>query len=103
MQPAETAPVLLSPPVGRRHTPFTAEGRIVQDPGAAGLSEPHFTVDELARILRVSTDTIRRWFRNEPGVVHLGRATPGRRVYDPLRIPRNVAERVYGQSLKPPR
>ncbi len=58
-------------------------------------SETHFTVQELAQLWRVSADTIRRKFRNEPGVVHFGSFNRRRRIYDPIRIPASVAERVY--------
>jgi hypothetical protein len=57
--------------------------------------EVHFTVQELAQLWRVSPDTIRRKFRNEAGILHLGSAKRNRRIYDPIRIPQSVAERVY--------
>jgi hypothetical protein len=62
---------------------------------AAGPSETHFTVQELAQLWRVSPDSIRRLFRDEPGVVHFGRSKRNRRIYDPIRIPQTIAERVY--------
>ena len=59
------------------------------------LAEPHYTVYELAEIWRVSPDSIRRRFHDEEGVIHLGNPNRKRRIYDPIRIPRSVAERVY--------
>ncbi len=59
------------------------------------LIEQHFTVQELAKQWRVSADTIRRAFRDENGVLHLGRPKHTRRIYDSIRIPQTVAERVY--------
>jgi hypothetical protein len=57
--------------------------------------EQHYSVQELASRWRVSADSVRRKFRKEEGVLHLGTAKRNRRTYDPIRIPRSVAERVY--------
>lgn len=54
-----------------------------------------FTVQELARLWSLSTDTVRRLFQREPGTVVLTHHRPGRRTYRTLRIPQSVAERVY--------
>jgi len=59
------------------------------------LSEQHYTVQELAQQWRVSADTIRRRFRDELGVLHLGNPKRMRRTYDAIRIPSHIAERVY--------
>ncbi len=53
-----------------------------------------FTVDEIAKLLKVSRDTISRRFENEPGVIDLG--APERRHkkrYRVLRIPAAVLNR----------
>ena len=58
--------------------------------------EKHYTPDELAESWGVSTETIRSIFREEPGVLKIGK-TGGRfrRGYVTLRIPGEVAERVH--------
>ena len=66
--------------------------------------EQHFTPSELAKLWKLSDDTIRTIFRNEPGVVRLqgkesknrGRVA-SRREYISLRIPRSVALRVWSR------
>ena len=57
----------------------------------------HYTIKELATSWNVSTSTITRIFRDEPGVLKIGRAQPrrGRRSWIMLRIPESVVERVY--------
>ena len=57
--------------------------------------ERHYTVPELAAIWNMSTDTVRRRFRNEPGVLIISNPRKGTRVFETLRIPESVAERVY--------
>jgi len=55
------------------------------------------TPEELARRWHVSPTTIRRWFRDEPGVIQWGRAIsrPGKpRAHLSMRIPLHVVERV---------
>jgi hypothetical protein len=58
--------------------------------------EKHYTPDELAESWGVSTETIRSIFRDEPGVLKIGK-TGGKykRGYVTLRIPGEVAERVH--------
>jgi hypothetical protein len=55
----------------------------------------HFTLEEIATNWHVSVDTIRRLFQDEPGVVVLVRARPGRRTYRTIRIPESVVLRVH--------
>jgi len=53
-----------------------------------------FTVEEVAKMLKVSRDTITRRFESEPGVIDLG--TPTRRCkrrYRVLRIPASALNR----------
>jgi hypothetical protein len=58
--------------------------------------ERHFTPDELAQLWSVSVDSIRRIFRDEPGVLKMGDKNPKhKRQYLTLRIPESVAERVH--------
>jgi hypothetical protein len=60
------------------------------------VSAKHFTPTELAEAWGLSPDTVRKLFRDEPGVLKIGRA-PSRfkRSYVTLRIPQEVAERVH--------
>ena len=54
-----------------------------------------FTVAQIASLWQLSTDTIQRWFEDEPGVVTSGNKNPrGKRKRITLRIPRAVMERV---------
>lgn len=69
---------------------------------AGGILLPHFTPAELAQAWKLDEDTIRRLFIDEPGVLKLGRtqARAGKRSYTTLRIPADVAERVYRERSK---
>ena len=58
--------------------------------------EKHFSPTELAEVWGLSPDTIRNLFREQPGVLKIGRAEARfRRGYFTLRIPQSVVERVY--------
>ena len=58
--------------------------------------EQHFTPAELANAWGVSDETVRSIFREEPGVLKLGKTgTMHRRGYFTLRIPQEVAKRVH--------
>ena len=60
------------------------------------VDEKHFTPSELAKAWGVSIDSIRRLFRDEPGVLKMGEKSPKhKRQYLTLRIPHSVAERVH--------
>jgi hypothetical protein len=64
------------------------------------MDEQFRTVAEVADMLGVSTDKVRRLFADEPGVIDLGRhdGTPSRRRYRLLRIPDSVWERVMSRK-----
>jgi hypothetical protein len=65
--------------------------------------ERHMTINELAKLWCVSVRTLRRWFRDEPGVLKWGKETTRRgakRNYVSLRIPESVARRVYAQRIQ---
>jgi AraC-like DNA-binding protein len=71
-------------------------GKVVADLDAAGggggqeLSmQRHYTPKELAKRFHVSDQTIRRWFKNEPGVITWGYKR------HLLRIPEAVVIRVH--------
>jgi hypothetical protein len=58
--------------------------------------EDQFTPKELAEQWKLSEDTIRRLFQDEPGVLKIGDVNPrGRRGYVTLRIPRSAVIRVH--------
>jgi len=60
------------------------------------MAEKHYTPDELAELWGVSTETVRSIFREEPGVLKIGKTgTKYKRGYVTLRIPGEVAERVH--------
>jgi hypothetical protein len=60
-------------------------------------AEKHFAVNQLAKTWGLSTDTIRRRFMNEPGVLLIRTSAEGKRVYTTMRIPASVAQRVYAR------
>ena len=56
----------------------------------------HYTPTEIAEIWNLSTDTVRKLFENEPGVLVLeDDKHRRRRRYRTLRIPEDVLERVH--------
>jgi AraC-like DNA-binding protein len=71
--------------------------RIAEATAGAGAVERHYTVKDLAALSKLSTTTVARLFRNEPGVLKIGRDQPrrGRRSNTTLCIPESVVQRVY--------
>jgi hypothetical protein len=69
-----------------------------------GVSNPFgrvFTPRELAELWRLSENTIRRLFQDQPGVFVLGESNPrGRRGYVTLRIPEAVAARLWQERTQ---
>jgi hypothetical protein len=67
-----------------------------QEPLTPAWNERHYSPKELAAIFNVSSDSIIRLFRNEPGVLllHPPRRRGVRRKIT-MRIPESVVERVY--------
>jgi hypothetical protein len=59
----------------------------------------HFSVAELAGAWNLSEDTIRRLFENEPGVMIIHHSRRRKRVYRTLRIPAEIALRVYRRLM----
>lgn len=58
--------------------------------------ERHFSPDELAELWGLSSDTMRRLFEREPGVLVVEHTkNNARRRYRTLRIPESVALRVH--------
>ncbi len=62
----------------------------------------HFTASELAEIWQLDESTIRRMFQDESGVLKIGKfhRRDGKRDYVTLRIPEEVALRVYKARCK---
>ena len=81
--------------IGREHL------RIAEGMANAGAVERHYTVKELAALWKLSANTVTRIFRDELGVLRIGRDRPrrGRRSYTTLRIPESVVQRVYGRLV----
>ncbi len=65
--------------------------------GGPDFQKRHYTPLELAGAWRLSVEVVRRLFENEPGVLIFGdaRGTRSKRRYRTLRIPQDVAQRVY--------
>ncbi len=59
--------------------------------------ERHLTVGQIAKIRNLSSDTVRRLFTNEPGVIVIGKSKVRKRVYRVLRIPESVERRVFAR------
>lgn len=61
-------------------------------------SEQHFTIGEIAELWRLSTDTVREIFRNEPGVFVITRPERrGKQKYTTVRVPQSVMESVWNR------
>jgi hypothetical protein len=74
-----------------RKTPAAAGG--VSTENSFG---PIYTPKELGKLWKLSENSIRRLFIDEPGVFLIGSSNPrGRRGYVTLRIPESVALRVW--------
>jgi hypothetical protein len=57
------------------------------------IEEPYYTAEEVARVLKVNVETVRRWFRRREGVLRFGsEATTDKRQRLVIRIPRSVLE-----------
>lgn len=58
--------------------------------------EKHFTVNQIASLWEVSGNTVRRLFKNEPGVVKIGSEEERyKRAYKKLLIPQSIALKVH--------
>ena len=71
--------------------------RIAPFPTLESAAERHYSVQQLAARWNLSSDTVRKLFENEPGVLVIGNEGRkySRRRYITLRIPESVAERVH--------
>jgi hypothetical protein len=59
-------------------------------------AESYLTPSQIAKMLQISTDTVIRWFEQEPGVLVIGdsKGTRGKRRYRTIRVPESVFQRV---------
>lgn len=65
--------------------------------------ERHFTVREISEIWQVSDDTVRRVFRDEPGVLAIGsEESRFKRGYLTLLIPESVVKVVHRKHRRRP-
>lgn len=66
--------------------------------------ERHYTVQEIAAFWRLDPSTVRRIFRDEPGVLRIGKSgrRDGKRDYVVLRVPESVLRRVWGKRARQP-
>jgi hypothetical protein len=75
--------------------------RAVNSLSAAGtFAEKHFSPKELATLWGLSTDSVRRLFTTEPGVLLIPSRNSRRRVranYNTMLIPESVAKRVHAK------
>jgi hypothetical protein len=88
----------IQPALTRSPEPEVLTNRPCASRFAATINQPHYTVDDVAKMLNMSRDSVTRLFRNEEGVLKIAR--PGnryKRTYTTLRIPESVLNRVYGK------
>lgn len=58
--------------------------------------ERHFSVNEVAEMWNISDDTVRRLFRDEPGVLKIAHSYSRlKRGYEVLRMPESVVIKVH--------
>ena len=70
--------------------------------GASRMYEKHYSPAELGELWGLSTDTVRRMFEGEPGVlVFENPVRSSSRRSRTLRIPASVADRVYSRFSNP--
>jgi len=66
------------------------------DSPAPRFLERHYAVSEVADMLKLSPDLVRKIFEREPGVLNIGNdRSRSKRRYHTLRIPESVVERVH--------
>lgn len=63
--------------------------------------ERHFTVLEVSDLWQLHPDTVRKLFRDQPGVLKIGsKERRGKQGYVTLRIPESVLARVHAERTK---
>jgi len=68
---------------------------------AGAMEERHFSPEQLGELWNLSSDTTRRLFEHEPGVLVIERKRSHARRYRTLRIPESVAARVHRRLANP--
>ncbi len=64
------------------------------------IGERHFRLSELSKLWGYSTDALRSWFRDVPGVLVVSRPEKmNKRGYRSIRIPESVARLIYDKHL----
>jgi len=63
-------------------------------------TERHFTAEEIAEMWNLSSTTMSRIFRDEPGVLRLTQNRRGKRKYTSMRTRESVLQRVYGRLTR---
>lgn len=61
----------------------------------AFMLDEHFTAKELAKRWHMSESTVLKLFADEPDVIRIGNLKSRKRTKISVRIPRDVAERIY--------
>jgi hypothetical protein len=69
-------------------------GAIKSNRASTPALEKYYSPKELSQLMDLSTDTIRRMFLREPGVLIINDGAHGKRRYRTLRIPESVVQRV---------
>jgi hypothetical protein len=69
----------------------------MQQQQSVASTEPHYTPEQVAEFWSLDTNSVRRIFRAEPGVLKFGneKSTYQKRAYTTIRIPQSVLDRVY--------
>jgi hypothetical protein len=83
----------------KQKTPSNGNGRlfVLEEIASSGATEYHFTPQEISSMWQLSAKTIIELFRDEPGVLKIGRrqARRGQRSYITLRVPESAVQRVH--------
>lgn len=80
-------------------TKFTPQKEIIPPLSEGMKIEEHYSVQQIARALGFKQDTIRRLFRDEPGVISI---TGKLGKQKEIRVPHHVFERVYRRMQNAP-
>jgi hypothetical protein len=69
----------------------------MQQQQSVASTEPHYTAEQVAEFWHLDANSVRRVFRDEPGVLKFGngKSTYQKRAYTTIRIPQSVLDRVY--------
>lgn len=68
----------------------------------AGMLEKHYTIKQVAELLQISRDKVRKMVMHEPGVLRIapeGKPKPRQYLY---RIPESALQRISRRNANPP-